>query len=229
MKRARIWEIDLARVIAIFLMVTFHTVYDLREFVGLNLNYESGFWYFIGKASALIFIFVSGISSMLSSNSSKRAIKVIAMAMIVTAATFVAIREEYIRFGILHLIGFSMILSPYIKNIKSIITVILAAIFIALGFWIKDITVNTFLLIPFGVMYNGFSTVDYYPIFPYMGVYMLGIVFGKNFYREGKSLFHKDFDFPIIRAISSQSLKIYLLHQPVILGIILGINYVFRK
>ena len=43
MGNRRIWELDFFRAIAIILMVIFHIVYDLNEFVGLDIDYLSGF------------------------------------------------------------------------------------------------------------------------------------------------------------------------------------------
>jgi len=65
-------EIDLLRTVAMILMVVFHLVYDLNEFAGLDVNYWSGFWYWVGRAAAWTFIFLSGISSGFSRNTIKR-------------------------------------------------------------------------------------------------------------------------------------------------------------
>ncbi|WDC84407.1 heparan-alpha-glucosaminide N-acetyltransferase domain-containing protein [Caloramator sp. mosi_1] len=64
----RIAEVDFFRFLAITLMVVFHTVYDLKEFMGFGVNYEDGFWFYVGKSSALLFIIVSGVSSNLGKN-----------------------------------------------------------------------------------------------------------------------------------------------------------------
>ena len=45
------------------LMVLFHLVYDLKEFAGVNIDYQAPLWFLIGKISALLFIFISGLSS----------------------------------------------------------------------------------------------------------------------------------------------------------------------
>lgn len=58
--KIRYGEIDFLRALAIVLMVLFHFVYDLSEFAGVNIDYRSWLWFLIGKASAILFIFLSG-------------------------------------------------------------------------------------------------------------------------------------------------------------------------
>jgi len=221
----RIWEIDFLRAIAIILMVIFHIVYDLNEFVGLDIDYLSGFWYWEGKTSALMFIFFAGISSGFSKNTVKRGIKVLIFAMVITLVTYIFFREQYIRFGILHLLGTSMILFPLLKKMNNILLLI-TAVFIALAaISIKSTLVDTGLLIPFGVIYRGFATLDYYPISPYLSVFILGILAYKMYYYKGQSIFKFHYKNEYLSMISKNSLAIYLIHQPVLVGMAIVINY----
>ncbi len=182
MGNRRIWEIDFLRAIAIILMVIFHIVYDLNEFLGIEADYLSGFWYWEGKTSALMFIFLAGISSGFSKNTVKRGIKILIFAMVITLVTYIFFREQYIRFGILHLLGTSMVLFPLLKKMNNVLLFI-SAVFIALtSISIKSTLVDTSLLLPFGVMYRGFVTLDYYPISPYLSVFILGILAYKMYY-----------------------------------------------
>src|SRR5690554_5523073 len=93
----RVWEIDLLRTVAIILLVVFHLVYDLNEFAGLDVNYWSGFWYWVGRAAAWTFIFLSGISSGFSRNTIKRGIRVFGFGIVITMATYFFLGEQYIR------------------------------------------------------------------------------------------------------------------------------------
>lgn len=220
MESKRIWEIDTLRAIAIVLMSTFHSIYDLNAFVGININYLSGFWYWEGKTSALIFIFLAGISSGFSKNSAKRGLKVLAFAMAITVITFIFFREEYIRFGILHFLAVGMILFPLLKRINNILLFIIAAAIALAAIPLKNVLINTSLLIPFGFMYNGFATLDYYPLIPYLAVFILGILAFKVYYYKKQSLFKFRYENEFISMISKNSLAIYLIHQPVFVGII---------
>lgn len=225
MGNRRIWEIDFLRAIAIILMVIFHIVYDLNEFVGLDIDYLSGFWYWEGKTSALMFIFFAGISSGFSKNTVKRGIKVLIFAMVITLVTYIFFREQYIRFGILHLLGTSMILFPLLKKMNNILLLITAVFIVLAAISIKSTLVDTGLLIPFGVIYRGFATLDYYPISPYLSVFILGILAYKMYYYKGQSIFKFHYKNEYLSMISKNSLAIYLIHQPVLVGMAIVINY----
>lgn len=222
----RIWEIDLFRSIAIILMVVFHTVYDLSEFVGVNVDYRSGFWYWEGKSAALIFIFLAGISSGLSRSTVKRGLKVLAFAMAITLVTYIFFREEFIRFGILHLLAVGMILFPLLKRMNNVLLFISGAVIALAAIPVKANFTATGLLLPFGVMYRGFATLDYYPLIPYISVFILGILVYKLYYYNKQSLFKFSFENEFISVVSRNSLTIYLIHQPIILGMIFLLKFI---
>lgn len=213
----RIIEIDFLRTLAIVLMIIFHIVYDLNAFVGIDINYQSGFWYWEGKIAALIFITISGISSGFSRAPIKRGLKVLGYGMIITLVTYMLFREQYVRFGILHLLGTGMILFPIFKKINMWILLLLSiAVFLTRSI-LAELLATTSLFIPFGIMYEGFSSIDYYPIFPYISFFILGVLAYKIFYYKGKSLLNINYENRVITIISKNSLIIYLIHQPIIL------------
>ncbi|WP_051515101.1 heparan-alpha-glucosaminide N-acetyltransferase [Fervidicella metallireducens] len=216
----RIWEIDFLRSIAIILMISFHIIYDINEYLGFNVSYDRGFWFYIGKTSAVLFITISGICTGLAKNNFKRGLKILAMAMLITIATFIFDRRQYVRFGILHLLGISIILSPFFLRLKRSTLLIISVISLSIGYKLNKITINNALMVPFGVIYNGFITIDYYPIFPYIGVFAFGVYVYKKLYFNNKSLFSYEINLKFINFLSRHSLKIYLVHQPIILIII---------
>lgn len=219
-EKNRIWEIDLLRFIAIVLMVTFHLVYDLNEFANVNVEYEFGFWYYIGAVSAILFIFVSGISSGFSRNTFRRGLKVFGFGMVITIVTYFFDSSQYIRFGILHFLGVSMMLFPLLKKVNNWLLLIIGVFLFVVGKFIETMTVNTVLLLPFGFMYGGFASMDYYPLFPYISYFILGILCYKLFYYKRRSLFGFNFNVSLVQAVGKHSLIIYLLHQPIMFGVI---------
>jgi len=219
-------ELDVLRAAAIVLMVMFHLVYDLKEFAGVNIDYQAPLWFFIGKTSALLFIFISGLCSGFSRFTVRRGIKVLFYGMVITVVTYLFMKDEYVRFGILHFLGVAMILSGILLFRLSSWTLWgLASSSALLGFWVKGQVVNTSLLVPFGLLYNGFSTIDYYPLFPYLAVTILGILAYRHFYaRRTEPLVAFELNSELVRWLSRNSLGIYLLHQPIILFIIFIVN-----
>jgi len=224
-KNKRIWEIDLFRAVAITLMVIFHFVFDLNRFAGLDIEYLSGFWFWVGRSSALIFIFLSGISSGFSRNTVKRGIKVFSFGMLITLVTYFIFKDEYIRFGILHFLGLCMVLFPLLKKLNNAVLLILAIIIAVAAIPLQNVLVDTFLLLPLGFMYDGFRSVDYYPLIPYLSVFITGVITYKVYYYKKQSLFRFSFENKVIRKLSQKSLLIYLVHQPVIVSVIYAVMY----
>ncbi len=225
MGNKRIWEIDLLRAIAITLMVVFHVVFDLNQFMGVEINYQSEFWFWLGKASALTFIFLAGISSGMSKNTVRRGFKVLAFAMVITLVTYILFKEQYVRFGILHFLGTSMILFPVLKKMSNLLLIIIAAGLALAAIPLENFISGTSLLLPFGFMYRGFTSLDYYPLIPYLSVFMLGILVYKMYYYKKQSLFKFSFENEVILMISKNSLAIYLIHQPIIVALIFAIKF----
>jgi len=219
-------EIDMLRAIAIVLMVLFHLVYDLKEFAGININYQDPVWFLIGKTSALLFIFISGLASGFSKSPVRRGFKVLLYGMGITIVTYLAMRDMYVRFGILHFLGVTMIFSPLLYSLSSQILWALAGASALLGFGLKRIVLETSLFLPFGLMYKDFSSIDYYPLFPYISVTFLGILAYRHLYaRRSKPLCIFQLNLKPILWLSRNSLVIYLVHQPIILLIIFSIKF----
>ena len=219
--KIRYGEIDVLRAVAIVLMVLFHLVYDLKEFAGVDIDVQGPFWFWIGKTSALLFIFASGLSSGLSRSPVSRGLKVLLFGLGITVVTFLFMRDQYVRFGILHFLGVAMILSPLLLRLPSWTLWVLASSSALLGFWFKEQVIKTSLLIPLGLMYEEFGSMDYYPLFPYLAVTILGLLAYRHLYaKRPKPLVSFQLNSQLIRWLSRRSLGIYLVHQPIILLII---------
>jgi uncharacterized membrane protein len=214
----RIFEIDLLKVTALILMITFHIVYDLNEFVSINLNYSSGFWYILGRISALLFIFLAGINSGFSNRPIRRGIIVFSCGLVVTVITFLFMGDLYVRFGILHFLGVNMILFPLLKRFNSLLLLLIAiSILIASK---MEIFNNISLIVFLKNIFGGLS-IDYYPLFPYLSIFIFGVIMYKIYYYRKKSIFNLYVKNKLLYLISKYSLSIYLIHQPIVLGIIL--------
>ena len=92
-----------------------------------------------------------------------------------------------------------------------------------LSFYSKATTDVEFLF-PFGFVYEGFTSSDFFPILPHLGWYMLGTVLGRTVYADKKTRLPGTFRESAIARFfcwcGRQSLFIYLLHQPVVYGLL---------
>ena len=58
----RFWEVDLARGVAMVMVILYHLVYDLDNFVGYGVDSTGGFWAAFADTSAFLFVFLVGLS-----------------------------------------------------------------------------------------------------------------------------------------------------------------------
>lgn len=216
----RIWEIDFLRGLAIIFMVVFHFIADLKDFCAFDVEYLTGFWFYVGKLSAILFIFTAGISATLSKSTLKHGIKIFFWAMLITIVTYIYNPITYIRFGILHFLGISIASYRLTRRLRPGWLMITGILGIIIGNVVAFLPTNLPYLFPFGLTTSSFTTMDYYPLVPWYGIFLFGIAAGKIFYNKRKCLFSERFFLmPLVR-LGRHSLAIYLVHQPLLLAIL---------
>ncbi|MFH1234605.1 MAG: heparan-alpha-glucosaminide N-acetyltransferase [Candidatus Diapherotrites archaeon] len=227
MQAERFWEIDSVRGIALVLMAIFHLLFDLNYFKFVSFGNPAWQWQLCSAFIAFLFLSVAGISLSIShaKNPSPkkfllRGLKIFSLGLLITAITWIYPHEGFIQFGILHLIGLSIILSiPFLKFKKANLAAGLA--FLAAGFFLKTQHFNFPWLLWLGFIPHGFYTLDYYPLLPWFGLILFGIFLGKEIYPNGKRCFRETTEPKSLRFLSflgRHSLAFYLLHQPVIIA-----------
>lgn len=237
----RFWEIDFLRGIAITMMVLFHIIFDLTFFGTYNFLASSNFWYFFGKLTAALFILIVGISLTLSyfraknrgkvsfQKYLKRGARIFSWGMLITFVTFILFPNYFIFFGILHLIGLSIILGYFFFRFLYL-NLILGTSFIFLGFYLSNFTSNLPWLLWLGLTPTNLYTFDYYPLFPWFGFVPIGIFIGNYFYSNYKRNFNlpkiSNYYTKLICFFGRNSLRIYLLHQPIILIILFSLGLI---
>lgn len=215
----RLWEIDSLRGLALVLMIIYHFFYDLNEFFNVNITYDEGMLYFIGKAAATLFILVAGISCTFSKNNTLRAFRLIFWGYVIYLVTYLVVPGSNIVFGILQFLGVSFLLYPILKNSSPHLLAATGTVIILTGKLTSQLSVSHNWLVPLGFYGPSFSSVDYFPLIPWFGVFLLGISLSKTVYKENRSLFSKANKYlRPLAAVGKHTLTIYLIHQPLILG-----------
>ena len=228
-KRERIWELDALRGFCILCVIFIHFMFDLVYFLGLGITFPPVYT-FIQQYGGAIFVILSGCCATLGSRSFRRGAVVFGCGMLITLVTWgmyrlgMAASDVVVRFGVLHLLGLCMMLYPLLRRLPNAAVAALSAVCIVAGFLLQGMVFEVRWLFPFGVLYPGFTSSDYFPIFPQLGWFLLGVLLGRTLYREKHTLLPGSAqDFFLIRFFrwcGRQSLWIYLLHQPVVYGLI---------
>ena len=235
----RFVEIDLMRGLAVIMMVLYHALFDIYFFNIYPVDVTTGFWKIFAMITASLFLLLVGISFTISAAKAevtmnrrnffkkylKRGISILLIAALITIATWWYLGEGYIIFGILHLIGVSIIIAPLFFH-RKMIALYGGIVFIVVGILLQAVR-GPFLLLPLGVHPASFYSVDYTPIFPWFGLVLIGIYLGELLYPGGKrgyslpefSQYGKLQEFPgtAFAFLGRHSLAIYILHQPVLI------------
>ncbi|MCX6798699.1 MAG: heparan-alpha-glucosaminide N-acetyltransferase [Candidatus Diapherotrites archaeon] len=235
----RFFEVDALRGIAVIAMVCFHTLFDLNFFAGYDFNLQDGALFALGRFAAIAFVFLAGVSLTLSYNRARkllngwrvfqkffvRGVKILILGLLITAVTFFLFPQEFIVFGVLHLIGVSVIFAfPFIPRKR--LALFSGVLLIFAGLILQGLYFDFNYLLWLGFKPAAFYTFDYFPLLPWFGVVLLGIFAGNLFYPHGKRGFSlPDLSsaqpFSFLAALGRKSLLIYFLHQPVLVAAVL--------
>ncbi len=226
-KRGRYPEIDFFRGVALVMMLISNFVTDLQYFAGYS-EFEQ-FWRAFALLTASMFVFISGVSIWIShfrwkgyEKFFKRFAKLFGLGLIITAFTKTFLEEGTIYFGVLHFLGVaSVLVIPFLRfGVKNLI---LAPLFLAGKILVGNFHSDNIFLLPLGVTPVPFFTFDFFPIFPWFGVFLLGVGTGALIYPEGVRRFEVSFpkELRCFAFLGRHTLKVYLVHQPIFGAILL--------
>jgi len=227
----RIWEIDFLRGLSIILMVGYHLLYDVgamagvKSLLGFTTDLLTPAWLAAQYFFAGLFIVLSGISSTLSRGNLRRALKLLAVAVLVSAATFVFDRSATVHFGILHCLAasiliFGLTLEKAGAAACAAVSAAVLGISAVLPLALKGVAIRFDWLLPLGVHSPGYQSFDYFPLLPWFGIFLAGAVLGKSVYAAKQSLIWRRGPVTFINIAGRHSLLIYIVHQPVILAVL---------
>ena len=224
----RIWELDALRGICILGMVIVHLIYDLGS---LGLEHSSRLFTIVQYWGGTVFVLISGICVTLGSRHIRRGLTVFGCGMVCTGVTAgmywlgLADKSIIIYFGVLHCLGACMLLWALLRRCGNWLLAVLGISFCMVGSYLERVVLVDFpWLMPLGFHYPGFSSSDYFPLLPNLGCFLLGTLLGRTLYREKTTRFPgfnaQSLPVRFLCQCGRHSLFIYLLHQPLITGIL---------
>lgn len=230
--KQRIWELDVARGVCLLFMFYCHIVYDLTMLFRFTTIDDGGLFQWTTDYTGILFITISGICATLGKHPIKRGLVVLSGGLIVSLVTFgmyllsFANKGIIIYFGILHCIGMCMLLWPIFKKLPWWILIPMGLSVICMKDLVQGVYADTLLLLPFGIYPRFFATSDYFPLLPCLGYFLIGGGLGQLLYKNKKSLLPEPrfFPFNALGFMGRHSLFIYLVHQPVLTGLIFVIS-----
>lgn len=180
--------------------------------VGARLGTRAGLWRYALQRGATIF----------------------GLGMLITLATFLALGEQYVRFGILHLLGAMLVIAAPFVFLPAWRTCIVGLLMVALGVLIAGQHIPGPWLLWLGIPPAEIEMADYYPLLPWGGPAVLGVAFGRWAYSDGLRRFGLPdlASAPLVRGLrllGRHSLPIYLAHQPILLALLFALRVLLGR
>ncbi|MDO4582312.1 MAG: heparan-alpha-glucosaminide N-acetyltransferase domain-containing protein [Bacillota bacterium] len=253
-KKSRIWELDFIRGLCVALMIGDHFLYDLgfifygelqRHGHGLLwtlAEFARGFYWahplrLLGHFLVVgLFIAVCGISCSFSRSNAARGLKLLAVAAALTLATWgMDLLSGYqdffiIRFGVLHMLSLSILLYAALQKLPPQLTAAIGLLLFAVGLYYFLQPPSTASLLLYCLLpAEGFYSADYFPLLPYCGLLLLGAAGGAKLYRRRVSLLPRAHGGRSFLWLGRHALLAYILHQPLLYGLLLAIMILFVR
>lgn len=236
----RLDRIDALRALAMVWMTAYHFAFDLRFFGWLDADfYRDPFW--TGQRTAIVslFLFCAGLSQAVAHAQGqgwprfwRRWAQVAGCALLVSAGSWWMFPHSFIYFGVLHGLAVMLILARLSAGWPSAVLWPLAVVALALPMlagplvaqqpalaWLNDAWANWL-----GLISRKPITEDYVPLLPWLGVVWLGMLGGRWALARRVSVLHGAAPRALV-VLGRWSLSYYMLHQPVLLGVLGAVRY----
>jgi uncharacterized membrane protein len=235
----RIEAIDLARGVALVAMAIYHFTWDLEFFgyadPGLT---ATGGWRIFARCIAGSFLFLVGVSLMLAHGDGFRAkgylrrlALVAGAAAAISIATWIAVPDGFIFFGILHQIALASVLGLAFLRVPALLTLLVAAMVVAAPLFLRSEAFDDPAWWWLGLSSTNPRSNDYVPLFPWFGAVLAGMAAAKLARDFGlldrlARMQPGRWSTPLQFA-GQHSLTVYLVHQPLLIGCVWAFAQIF--
>ena len=224
----RIDSVDALRGVAILAMIAYHFCFDLRFYRVVAWDFEHGpFWLLARTLIAGTFLLVAGVGLVLADRAGsppahfwKRFGIIAGCALAVSVGSYLVFPQTFIYFGVLHCIAIASVLAwPLVRH--PTLALVTGALVIAAGLLYSNAAFNDRLMSSIGFMTYKPPTEDYVPLFPWAGAMLIGIGAGHALLRlQFRPLAPLAAVPRWIGRAGRHSLAIYMIHQPLLLGVL---------
>ena len=235
--KLRVRVLDFLRGFSVISMVAYHALFNLVYFFGaVNAPWYSGTaGYLWQQSTCWVFVLVAGASLHYGRRPLRHGLVVLGCALVLTAITAIMGPPMLVSFGVLHMLGCSLLLfallRPAFTRVPGWLGVVLCFMLFVffkmlpyghVGFFDIPLAAvpaelyTTGFLFPLGLPGPGFFSSDYFPLLPWFFLFLTGW-YGWGFLKghvkaapPGKNP---------VEWIGRHSLPIYMVHQPVLYGL----------
>ena len=249
LQRQRLHALDALRGLTLLSMIGYHGLWNLVYLFGADIAWYKELPGYIWQQSICwTFIALSGFCFPMGRHHLKRGLMIFGGGILVSLATHLLMPSSRITFGILTFTGSCMLLMiPLEKALKNVPSGIGAVVSMALFVLLHNCNEGTLgfesfvigrlpralyrnlLTTYLGFPMKGFFSADYFPLLPWLFLFLTGYFLYGILHSRGwdVKLFARG-RFPVLNWMGRHSLLIYLLHQPVLYGICLAVDYLLK-
>ncbi len=240
----RYHALDSLRGLLLLQMTAYHALYDVVHVIDVPISWYTGRAGYIWQQSICWgFILLSGFCFRMSRRPVRHGLTVLGAGLLVSVVTYMAMPSEFILYGVLYLLGLAGLvqcavwalwnrgkLPPFPAGLG--LGLSLAAFFLtrnvprgSLGFESLELArLPGWLyqwdgLAVLGLPGPGFASSDYFPLVPWLFLYLAGYFLWRMAGPRPAIMARLKPGLPPLAFLGRHSLLIYLLHQPVLMGI----------
>lgn len=239
--RHRLHWLDIARGLALLAMASYHFMWDLASFGYLEPGFPSTGWPRIyARVIASTFLFLVGFSLVLAHDDRirwrsfwKRWLIIVGAALLVTVASYFAIPQGLIHFGILHAIAATSLIGLLFLRVPWPATLLVAAAVFVAPQYLRSDVFNQPWFWWIGLSTEPRQSFDYVPLLPWSAAVLSGIgVSRMPFVANRVRQFESGEKLPrgpksALAFLGRHSLVLYLVHQPVLISILYGVSLAY--
>lgn len=229
----RVDALDAARGLALATMAVYHFSWDLKWFGVVDWPVDSALgWRAFAMAIAASFLFLVGVGLALAyrgglrpRHALRRVGRIALAAAAITLATYAALGDQFVRFGILHAIAAGSLLALPALRAPLWLVAGLALAALVLPHLVKLSFPGDAWLMWSGLVAAPPLSVDYVPLLPWIAPILAGIVAARVGLATGvvERLSHwsaRSAPARLATLAGRHSLLVYLLHQPILFGLV---------
>lgn len=239
---------DIIRGIAVIAMIIYHALWDMVYIFNVDMPwFESDAGFVFQQSILWTFVLISGFCVRLGKRTLRRSVTVIVGSLIITAVTLIFMPGSLIINGVLSFIGVAMLVTIPLRKVLGkvpctiglAVSLILFVLtynvqhgFIGIGdkaiFNLPDFLYLNNITAFFGFPHKAFYSADYVPFLPWIFLFFAGYFTFGILEKMKKLMYLSAFSCRPLEFVGRHSFEIYMIHQPLLYGLLFTIFSVIQ-